>query len=175
MFTLETEEAKFPPSFVCSAISNTLADVNFHTKLKLTSVVPPCTRTPTTPNQIFTVHVFVQSEMIPQLSSVAVFTLHTKVTEQSSPTWSVRNSLKWGPVVVRGRRKDRGSQKTSCSPGSNERCTPLSLISFDCFPHASVYLSNQELYFYVKSHYTRIHLVFLGYQHPPLSLCSLSD
>lgn len=41
---------------------------------------------------------------IPQLSSLAVFTLHTKVTEQSSPTWSERNSLKWGPVVVRGRR-----------------------------------------------------------------------
>lgn len=34
-----------------------------------------------------------------------MFTLQTKVTEQSSPTWSDRNSLKWGPVVDRGRRE----------------------------------------------------------------------
>lgn len=65
----------------------------------------PASQTPAAANQIFISHLFVQSVNIPQLSSLAVFTLHTKVTEQSSPTWSERNSLKWGPVVVRGRRE----------------------------------------------------------------------
>lgn len=60
---------------------------------------------PDAANQISISHLFVQSVNIPQLSSLAAFTLHTKVTEQSSPTWSERNSLKWGPVVVRRRRE----------------------------------------------------------------------
>lgn len=69
-----------------------------------------------------------------------LFTLQTKVTEQSSPTWSVRNSLKWGPVVNRDsqvEKKGEWSPKHLCG-SYKRRLESLQILTMYSLHHQSI-------------------------------------